>query len=495
MPPDYLMTIDCGSGGVKCFIADERGHITSRSGVEWDRDNWDARSGWRSIKRAVRSCVAVSKIDPKRIVGVSTTSMREEFVLLDSDGGEVLIAITPDIYAHGETLNERLGEKMYSISGHWPVPGWIAGAKLAWLHDTCPETLDRVRLFLMISDWVGYMLGGIPYTEGSSACETSIFDVKRNEWSGDLIDELDLPLDIFPKPLKPGTHVSTVTSGAARDTSLAEGTSVVVGGADTQCGLLGCGAINEGDVVAVGGTTTPVQMVTNNPVFDEKGRTWANMHVVSGRWIIESNAGRTGQAYRWFRDSMLCKKPSRRSYEVVNDLAAASPAGSKGVRVYLGPHVFNSGPPYWDVDRLGDIPVPPTIIGSANFTRGDLGRAIIEANCYAVRANLEQLVEITGFEIEKLGFCGGSSKSRLWAEIQATVIGKPVFIPVERDATAVGAAACAAVGADIYKSIEEAVGSMVRMEKAILPDENLRVEYNGLYQEWLRTRRRLSGNL
>jgi sugar (pentulose or hexulose) kinase len=384
---------------------------------------------------------------------------------------------------------------MYRISGHWPVPGWIAAAKLTWLREKHPEMIDRAHLFLMISDWAGYLLGGIPYTEASSACETSLFDVTKGDWCWELLVDLRLPSRIFPKVAKNGQQISQLTRNAAKGTSLIEGTPVVVGGADTQCGLLGCGAINKGDVVAVGGTTTPIQMVTDKPVFDAKGRTWTNSHAVEGRWIIESNAGRTGGVYRWFRDNILCEKPSNKIYDSMNALALASPPGSNGVNIFFGPHVFNSGPPYWDGDRLGDIPVPPTIVGSSKFTRGDLARAIIEANCYAVRANLEQLCEITGLDVKRLGFCGGNSKSELWNEVQSAVIDKPVILPRERDASAVGAAICAAVGAGIYKSIPEATKVMVHLEEPVLAKKELSSIYDELYNSWIETRRRLSGSL
>jgi autoinducer 2 (AI-2) kinase len=236
-------------------------------------------------------------------------------------------------------------------------------------------------------------------------------------------------------------------------------------------------------------------MVTDKPVFDAKGRTWTNAHVADGRWIIESNAGRTGWVYRWLRDNILCEKPSNKVYDSMNALAIMSPPGSNGLNVFFGPHIFNSGPPYWDGDNLGDIPVPPTIVGSSKFTRGDLARAIIEANCYAVRANLEQLCEITGLKVQRLGFCGGNSKSELWNEIQSAVIDKPVIVPRERDASAVGAAICAAVGAGIYKSIPEATKAMVHLEEPVQAKKELSSTYDGLYSSWIKTRHRLSGNL
>ena len=489
------MAIDCGSGGVKCFLVDAQGKIVSKAGVEWDRDVWDTEIGWRSIKRAVRKTLTSSGIQTNQVLGLSTTSMREEFILLDKRGCEIKYEVKPDIYPHGNELNEKHGERMYRTSGHWPVPGWIAAAKLTWLREKHPEIIDRAHLFLMISDWAGYMLGGIPYTDASSACETSLFDVARRDWCWELIDELQLPAEIFPKVEKNGAQISQITGKVAKDTSLPEGTPVVVGGADTQCGLLGCGAINKGEVVAVGGTTTPVQMVTEKPVFDHKGRTWTNNHTIEGRWIIESNAGRTGWVYRWFRDNILCEKPSSKIYDSMNALALASPPGSNKVNIFFGPHVFNSGPPYWDGDRLGDISVPPTIVGSSTFTRGDLARAIIEANCYAVRANLDQLQEITGLEVKRLGFCGGNSKSELWSIIQSAVIDKPVVVPKERDASAVGAAICAAVGAGIYKSIPDAMKIMVHLEEPILAQKKLSSIYDNLYHSWIETRRRLSGSL
>ncbi len=495
MSSSYLMAIDCGSGSVKCFIVDTKGKIISQASVEWDRNAWDTKVGWNSIKRAIRKTLTYPGIEPDQVLAVSTTSMREEFVLLDKQEQEITYKIEPDIYTHGDNLNNNFGERIYRASGHWPVPGWMAAAKLAWLTDRHHEIINRINLFLTISDWAGYLLGGVPYTEASSACETSLFNIAKGDWCWEILTDLKLPRSIFPKVEKNGVQISQITSKAAKGTSLLEGTPVVVGGADTQCGLLGCGAINKGDVVAVGGTTTPVQMVTEKPVFDAKGRTWTNSHVAQRRWVIESNAGRTGWVYRWFRDNILCEKPSNKIYDSINTLAQTSPPGSNGVNIFFGPHVFNSGPPYLDGDRLGDIPVPPTILGSSNFKRGDLARAIIEANCFAVRANLEQLKEITGTDVKELGFCGGNSKSKLWNEIQAAVIDKPVIVPKERDASAIGVAICAAVGAGIYRNIPQATKAMIHLEEPVIATNELSSRYDSLYRSWMKTRRHLSGIL
>jgi len=161
----------------------------------------------------------------------------------------------------------------------------------------------------------------------------------------------------------------------------------------------------------------------------------------------------------------------------------------------MGPHVFNAGPPYWKGDTLGDSPMPPAIVGSYRFTRGDLARAILEANCYAVKANLEQLTEITNVKVKKLGFCGGNSKAEIWSSIQAAVLDAPIHVPKERDATAVGAAICAAVGTGIHKDIQIAIKEMVHMEELHKPNSELAKEYLRLYESWIETRAHLSGVL
>jgi autoinducer 2 (AI-2) kinase len=75
------------------------------------------------------------------------------------------------------------------------------------------------------------------------------------------------------------------------------------------------------------------------------------------------------------------------------------------------------------------------------------------------------------------------------------VLGKPVIVPVERDASAIGVSICAAVGSGIYSNIGEAVKSMVQMMKPVRANKELVERYDGFYHSWLEIRRRLSGIL
>ena len=375
---------------------------------------------------------------------------------------------------------------MYDESGHWPVPNWIAGDVLPWINERHPELLKRTRSVLMLSDWVNHKLTGEAYTDGTSACETALFDVRNNDWSWSIIDELNLPDSIFPVVKTNSSRIGEITEKIAQITGLPHGTPVFMGGADTQCGLLGMG-VKENEVAAVGGTTTPVQMITDSPVFDEKRRTWTNNHAINNDWILESNAGYTRRAVRWARN-----EPGFYDYQQLSRKAESIPVGSNGVLSYLGCHIFDSGPTYWEMDELGDLPVPRTVTGKEVYNRAEVARSVLESNSYAVRGNMEQLEEISGAEFEFLKFCGGNSKSDLWMQIQADILGVPVEIPETRDGTAIGTAILAAVGSGYYGSTGDAVSEMVRFREPVIPNEKRHTEYKKQYQNWLETRRHLS---
>ena len=115
--------------------------------------------------------------------------------------------------------------------------------------------------------------------------------------------------------------------------------------------------------------------------------------------------------------------------------------------------------------------------------RGGFARAVLENIAYAVRANLEQLEALTGGPAESLHLCGGLSHSGLLAQIVADVCDRPVHIPVVREASWLGTAICAAVGAGLFPDLSSAVESMVRHGEPMEPGPDAR-RYRSLYAHW-----------
>ena len=77
---------------------------------------------------------------------------------------------------------------------------------------------------------------------------------------------------------------------------------------------------------------------------------------------------------------------------------------------------------------------------NVSHSLGHVARAIMEAVCYGVRGNVEQLQRAAGKPFDKLILTGGSSTEPLWAQMMSDVLGQPLHVPqVPEAAGAAGA--------------------------------------------------------
>ena len=135
-----------------------------------------------------------------------------------------------------------------------------------------------------------------------------------------------------------------VTSTAAAETGLRPGPPVVVGGADTQLGLLGIGVTEPGRITVVGGTFWQTTVATDPPADRSRGPASHPVPCVPGQWMTEGIGFYCGIVMRWFRDAfcepeLLEAERGADAYDVMERKAATVPAGSNGAaRCLLEPH-------------------------------------------------------------------------------------------------------------------------------------------------------------
>jgi sugar (pentulose or hexulose) kinase len=99
MVDDGFLVIDAGSGSVKSFLVNPSGIIIKHAEVNWDRETWTAEKGWPLIVDSIRR-LGIGSSDIY-VHGVSVTSMREEFILVD-EKGEIQYSLSPESKDHGE---------------------------------------------------------------------------------------------------------------------------------------------------------------------------------------------------------------------------------------------------------------------------------------------------------------------------------------------------------------------------------------------------------
>ncbi len=111
-------------------------------------------------------------------------------------------------------------------------------------------------------------------------------------------------------------------------------------------------------------------------------------------------------------------------------------------------------------------------------------RSLEENACIVSKINLEKIEAFTGNRIENLVFAGGASKGKLWCQILSDVTGCTVRIPKVTEATALGVAMSAGVGAGVYENLEKAAEKLVTWEREYTPDIEHHETYMKLREKW-----------
>ncbi len=492
MSQGYLMGLDIGGSGGRCLLIDtESGEITtaSRPWVHRRAPNtggWgfdlDVERVWQVLGETAREALTRAKAVPEQVLGVAATSMRYGMVVLGTDDDVLLAVPNRDARAASEAmeLTRERGDEFYRRTGHWPSPIFV-GARLLWLAQQVPESLKQARALLSLSDWVGYRLTGAVAAELSHAGETLLFDLKTAAWADDLIASLNLPRAIFPPLADAGSRLGSLTEKAAAHLDLPAGLPVAVGGADTQSGLLGAGLVKPGQLGVVAGSTTPVQLVTGEPKIDSERRLWTGLHIVPGLWVLGSNAGGMGKALEWFARMLFPDAPN--AVEMLIAGAAAAEPGARGMVSTLGVAVFNASQMGLPVDGL-TMTHESASKDDGKDDRAHLARAVLEGLAYSVRANATRVAEVAGVDIPTINLSGGMSRSAFWSQLLSDVVDTPVEVSATPEASALGAAICAGVGAGVYKDLAAGAQALTSVARKCTPDPEIAHVYQGLYTDW-----------
>ena len=192
-----------------------------------------------------------------------------------------------------------------------------------------------------------------------------------------------------------------------------------------------------------------------------------------------------GIAMRWFRDA-FCElekaEAARRgvdAYVVMEEAAATVPPGSNGVIA-----VFSN---VMDAKRW--VQASPSFLqfdvdDPAGSGRTPASARIEEQAAYVSRGHLAIIEELTGRTYDEIVFTGGAAKGRLWPQIVADVLGVAVKVPVVKESTALGAAICAGLGAGLYDDLAEAASRIVRFERTVEPQADVRAAYDDHFERW-----------
>jgi glycerol kinase len=434
--PELVLAIDVGTTTARAAVFTPDGRLKALSAKPLTslspRPGWveqDAARVWRAAKGVIAKALAKAGRAPSDLAAIGVTSQRTSIVVWDRAGGRPLSPLVVWSDLRGETRAGELREAGFFLAPQQAAAKLEAvlagvdapGRRLAW------GNIDSYLMWKLSG-------GAVHATDASQAWPTGYLDLGAMGWNGALIAHQHLDEALFPRLVDtwgPIGHTAVKVIGAA--------VPITADIADQQSALMAHGE-DAGAAKVTFGTSATLDLATGGEfIFRSPTAPPFVASSVAGqtRFCLEGMVLSAGAALDWLR--AVCRLGGHARFEAL----AASVADAGGA-AFL-PALHGLGAPHGDPARRASF----AGLG-ASVTRAHLARAALEGVAFRVREVFDHVYGLTDLPPPRaLGVDGGLAANDTFLQIQADLLGRPIRRHATAEATAAGAALCAARGAGL----------------------------------------------
>jgi xylulokinase len=478
----YFIGIDLGTSAVKIILIEEKGNVIGSTSKEYPvyypQPGWSEQNPedwWNATKDGIRELIIKTGVKNGDIKGIGLSGQMHGLVLLDENNNVLMPAILWNDQRTQEEcdyITQTLGkERLTKYTGNKALTGFTA-PKILWVKKHRTDIYKKIHRILLPKDYIRFKLTGEYATDVSDASGTLLFDVENRKWSKEMLDALEIPYNWMPKCYESTEVTGYVTKDVADLTGLKEGTIVVGGGGDQASGAVGTGTVKSGIVSVALGTSGVVFASQDKYVVDEENRLHSFCHA-NGKWHVMGVMLSAAACLKWWIDNIINFNGSSITYEKLLEEAEKVTPGSGGL-IFL-PYLMGERTPHSDPYARGSF------IGlNMTHKREHMTRAILEGVAFGLRDSLEIIKELN-IPVNEVRVSGGGAKSVLWRQILADIFGVRVDMVNATEGPAFGAAIMAAVGYGIFKDVEEACSTLIKVTDSVYPIGENVSKYDEIY--------------
>jgi rhamnulokinase len=399
-----------------------------------DSQRWDLLRLWTEIQTGLTKAAAQHG---SSIVSVGVDTWGVDYVLL-SKTGEMLGQ--PYCYRDARTRGH-----MEAAFGRVPRSEIFAQTGLQFMEinslfqllafqRTNKSLFDLADKFLMIPDFFHWLLSGSQVVEFTNATTSQCFHATNRTWAYDMLRKFELPTQMFPEVVGPGTKLGRLRESVSQRTNLGRIDVVATATHDTgaavaavpteHTGRANWAYISSGTWSLLGlelpnAVLTPRALefnVTNEGGIDGTYRLLKN---IMGLWLVQE-----------------CRRSFERAgqnvdYAALIKLAQAAPPFRSLVdpdaAEFLAPADMPAAIREWCQKTAQPVP----------DSAGPLIRCCLESLALKYRMVLGWMEELSGERVEVIHIVGGGTQNEVLNQFTANATGRPVVTgPVE--ATALG---------------------------------------------------------
>lgn len=472
-------------------------------GAEWALA--DPRDYWEALMETIHLAMQNSRTEPSQIKGLSIAATACTLMPVDKKLNPLCekqcYANHPHAYAKlwkhhraqpwayqmtSIAINQKLdflNDYGGKISSEWAVP-----KVLEVLHED-EEVYHAADRFMQFSDWLTARLtGDANPVNGGIAAYKAMWSPLNGFPDEDYLNDVDpfaaeiLHVKLRGRMVMAGEEAGRLTKEAGDALGLVEGTCVAMAHTDAHSSVLGVGSANEGDYVYILGTSSCGHLLSSHKVNVPGVTGGITNGLLPGFTCYSAGQASAGDMLDWMIDNALSTETMKEAedknvsiHQLLEEKASRKKPGQCGL-IALD---------WWNGNRsiLVNADLSGLLMGlTANTRSEDIYRALLDSIAFGHREILENFLE-HGLEVGRIIICGGiANKNHLLMQIMADVLDKSIEISSQTQATALGAAICAATAAGIYTSLPDAVHHMSNKPNRIVePDPENVARYQKVY--------------
>lgn len=423
-PP--VLAIDLGTTSIRVATVTVNGCLSDiRRTPMVARDEGPGLQSWDGEQIAHAALQMASDVcAARRVAGVAIATQRTSCLLWSRRDGTPLSPVLGWADSRARPLERQLRKEGRSLTAG------LTSGKLGYLLQALDPDLVRSRhgeiMAGTLDTWLVYLLtgGALHLTDHTSASHTGLFDLKSLDWSAELTEAVEIPINILPHPVCCDGPFSAPTILPGTPPLLA-----VV--ADQQASLLGHGCEMPGATKMTFGTlgAINVRLDCALPPPGSAGL-FPNVALSNAQGTIygaETSVLSAGSSIDWLvRIGVL---EAAGSIDSVVD-----PTARRSQAVFV-PALYGLGAPHWKPQARA------AFFGLAG-TDGptDIARAVLEGIACATAEALELLETALDRHLDRIRIDGGLSASSAFCAILARVTQRQFLRAGSTEATLQGAA-------------------------------------------------------
>ncbi|MBE8167833.1 MAG: carbohydrate kinase [Shewanella sp.] len=499
MDKPYLLALDYGTQSVRAILFDTKGTLIHKAQISVEpfiesqitNNPGSAEQHpeycYAQLVQVIKQLISVNHIDTSMISSLALTSQRSCTVLTDTQ----FQPVSP-IYMWSDT---RLADScsLKPLSWYFRMAFSIVGmdkrieflrrsAKVNFLDQTQPSLLKNADKVALFSGYLIQKMTGVAVDSVASQVAYLPFDYRKLTWAKSsswrweaLACSQDQMMDLMPA----AKVISKIDTKFCEDTGLHPEIVVATAGGDKACEMFATGSGEVGIANISLGSAACVSIGLKNyqesyrymPPFPSiaENQFMNEIQLERGFWLLSWLIAEFGH-----EDKLTAAEQGKSVEAYICDKIVAIAPGADGL--LLCP-TWSQGVIYPGPEARGSI------VGfTPKHTRFHMYRAAIEGVLFTLKAALIRLEKKHNYPVDVVRISGGGSQSRQVLKMAANILNKPVEVIDIGEASALGAAMCAATASGVFTDVYEARAAMMKVDRRINPEREESLTYQQIFK-------------